>query len=145
MPDVQLDRVPGTVVTANRFLGPFETPAAALRFAVYTPLDLACVRSGWYGPDLEVALDDGERVVVTLGGLRLRTRGQWWLRTRAGARGELSDEPALLPFLRWWEMPIVQGNRLYVSGTVTRSSSSYRDSGAAPRLLRGGFLEQPGA
>lgn len=144
MPDVQLKNVPATVLTPNRLLGPFETPAAALRFAVYAPLDLFCVRSGWYGPDLSLELEGGERIVAPLGGLRLDTKDPWWRRVRAGAKSELSDEPHLLAsLLRWWEMPVVFGNRLLVSGVVARAGLGYREAGAAPRVLRSGRLAQP--
>jgi hypothetical protein len=145
VPDARLDGVPGTVVTPNRLLGPFETPAAALRFAVYTPFDLVCVRSGWYGTGLEVMLDGGERLLAPFDGLRVRTRDRWQLRVRAGRKSDLSDEPALLSFLRWWEMPIVQGNRMYVSGPVNRPGAGYREAGDAALVLRGGTLEPASA
>lgn len=144
MRDVGLDGVLATVLTPNRLLGPFETPAAALRFAVYTPLDLFCVRSGWYGPDLSLELEGGERIVAPLVGLRLDTRDPWSRRVREGAKSDLSDEPHLLAsLLRWWEMPVVWGNRLLVSGVVTRAGLGYREAGAGPSVLRNGRLAQP--
>lgn len=128
----------GYVLGAPCALGPFETPAVALRWVLREPWD-HCLGSGWLGEELLVRADDGRRVRVPLAGARLvAPRSRWsppW-----------GLEPNMPPWIddvvrgqwrffrtsetRWMEAAIEAGDRVRIEACVVPLGGDYRSAGA---------------
>lgn len=130
----RLALVRGVVLGSNVPLGPFETPAVALRWFLAEPWAHA-LGSGWLGDDPVLTADDGRRVRIALRGADLVTHPR-------RVQGPLHLEPATpewvhdvlerrwwrffrLDFTTWTERALVAGDRVEIVGE--RLSSSSRD------------------
>lgn len=145
-PAVELVR--GVVLGRNVPLGPFATPAVALRWIVVERRVRALV-SGWLGDDPLVACDDGRRVRVALRGAELvtdpkRTLGPLYL--EPGTPDWIRDllERKYWRFFRldattWTERVLVAGDRVELSGErLVPLGSDYRAAaGDADAVLEG--------
>lgn len=135
--DWVLRGVRARVLSPTHSLGPFGTPAAALRWRVNGPGSFWCVRSGWVGSDLTVELDDGQRVMLPLSILRIDATHIW------------SPEQLLPPVVPewvgrlrarggcwWWEVPIQHDSIVELDATLDgRIDDGYRAAARASDVV----------
>mgnify|MGYP001608218481 FL=1 len=127
----------GSVLGIEVALGPFETPAVALRWVLREPWN-HCLGSGWLGEDFVLRADDGRRVHVPLRGLRLvAPRSRWsppfglephmpaWIEDVVGRQWRFFRSSET----RWIEAPIQAGDRVRIEACLEPCDGDYRSAG----------------